>query len=98
MPTVSPQEFANLLPDSNLLASDEPEMESSLHYLQAMLLVSCPSYGCVTVPIANALKWREIEKKIPEGDPGQVVGSMQVIDSRPEVGNSINPRAGGFER
>jgi Uma2 family endonuclease len=41
MPTISPQEFANLLPDSNLLASDEPEMESSLHYLQAMLLVSC---------------------------------------------------------
>jgi Uma2 family endonuclease len=41
MPTVSSQEFANLLPDSNLLASDEPEMESSLHYLQAMLLVSC---------------------------------------------------------
>lgn len=41
MPTISSQEFANLLPDSNLLASDEPEMESSLHYLQAMLLVSC---------------------------------------------------------
>jgi Uma2 family endonuclease len=41
MPTISPQEFADLLPDSNLLASDEPEMESSLHYLQAMLLVSC---------------------------------------------------------
>jgi Protein of unknown function (DUF2778) len=56
------------------------------------------SYGCVTVPIANSAEWREIEKKIPEGDPGQVVGSMQVIDSRPEVGNSINPRAGGFER
>jgi Uma2 family endonuclease len=41
MPIISSQEFANLLPDSNLLASDEPEMESSLHYLQAMLLVSC---------------------------------------------------------
>jgi Uma2 family endonuclease len=41
MPTISAQEFADLLPDSNLLASDEPEMESSLHYLQAMLLVSC---------------------------------------------------------
>jgi Uma2 family endonuclease len=41
MPIVSSQEFANLLPDSSLLASDEPEMESSLHYLQAMLLVSC---------------------------------------------------------
>jgi Uma2 family endonuclease len=41
MPTISSQEFANLLPDSNLLASDEPEMESSLHYLQSMLLVSC---------------------------------------------------------
>jgi Uma2 family endonuclease len=41
MPIISSQEFANLLPDSNMLASDEPEMESSLHYLQAMLLVSC---------------------------------------------------------
>jgi Uma2 family endonuclease len=41
MPIISSQEFANLLPDSNLMASDEPEMESSLHYLQAMLLVSC---------------------------------------------------------
>jgi Protein of unknown function (DUF2778) len=56
------------------------------------------SYGCVTVPIANALEWREIEKKIPEGKPGQVVGSMQVIDSRPGTGNNINPKAGGFER
>jgi Uma2 family endonuclease len=41
MATLSAQEFANLLPDANLLASDEPEMESSLHYWQAMLLVSC---------------------------------------------------------
>jgi Uma2 family endonuclease len=41
MATLSAQEFANLLPDGSLLASDEPEMESSLHYLQAMLLVSC---------------------------------------------------------
>jgi Protein of unknown function (DUF2778) len=57
------------------------------------------SLGCVTVPIANAAKWREIEDKIPKSNnPGQVVGSMQVIDSRPEVGNNINPRAGGFER
>jgi Uma2 family endonuclease len=41
MATLSAREFANLLPDANLLASDEPEMESSLHYWQAMLLVSC---------------------------------------------------------
>ncbi len=41
MPTISAQEFANLLPDSSLLASDEPEMESSLHYFQTLLLVSC---------------------------------------------------------
>jgi Uma2 family endonuclease len=41
MATLSAQEFADLLPDASLLASDEPEMESSLHYWQAALLVSC---------------------------------------------------------
>ena len=30
-----------LMPDATLLESDEPEMESSLHYLQLDLLVSC---------------------------------------------------------
>ena len=29
------------MPDASLLLSDEPEMESSLHYTQLMLLVSC---------------------------------------------------------
>jgi len=29
------------MPDASQLLSDEPEMESSTHYLQLMLLVSC---------------------------------------------------------
>jgi Uma2 family endonuclease len=35
------EEFAALLPDASSLYSDEPPMESSLHYQQLMLLVSC---------------------------------------------------------
>lgn len=35
------QQIADLMPDTSLLESDEPEMESSLHYLQLALLVSC---------------------------------------------------------
>jgi Uma2 family endonuclease len=35
------EEFATLLPDASCLYSDEPPMESSLHYEQLMLLVSC---------------------------------------------------------
>jgi Uma2 family endonuclease len=34
------QEFAELMPDGQELLSDEPEMESSLHYTQLALLVS----------------------------------------------------------
>jgi Uma2 family endonuclease len=34
-------EFAETMPDARILLSDEPEMESSLHYLQLMLLVAC---------------------------------------------------------
>ncbi len=35
------QQIADLMPDTSQLESDEPEMESSLHYLQLALLVSC---------------------------------------------------------
>ncbi|MEG4440895.1 Uma2 family endonuclease [Microcoleus sp. AT9_B5] len=35
------QELAKLMPDTSKLESDEPEMESSLHYLQLALLVAC---------------------------------------------------------
>lgn len=35
------EQFETLMPDASLLLSDEPEMESSLHYSQLMLLVSC---------------------------------------------------------
>jgi Uma2 family endonuclease len=35
------QEFETQLPDGSRLLSDEPEMESSLHYTQLALLVSC---------------------------------------------------------
>ena len=35
------QELAKLMPDTSKLESDEPEMESSLHYSQLALLVAC---------------------------------------------------------
>lgn len=35
------EQFETQMPDASLLLSDEPEMESSLHYSQLMLLVSC---------------------------------------------------------
>lgn len=35
------QQLADLMPDATQLESDEPEMESSLHYTQLALLVSC---------------------------------------------------------
>jgi Uma2 family endonuclease len=34
-------EFEAQMPDATQLLSDEPEMESSLHYLQLMIMVSC---------------------------------------------------------
>jgi Uma2 family endonuclease len=34
-------QFADTMPDARILLSDEPEMESSLHYFQLMLLVAC---------------------------------------------------------
>ena len=35
------QELADQMPDATQLLSDEPEMESSLHYTQLLILVSC---------------------------------------------------------
>ena len=35
------QQYAELMPDGSLLLSDEPEMDSSLHWSQLELLVSC---------------------------------------------------------
>ncbi|QQE64045.1 hypothetical protein GFS31_07170 [Leptolyngbya sp. BL0902] len=35
------QQLADLMPDATQLDSDEPEMESSLHYAQLALLVAC---------------------------------------------------------
>jgi Uma2 family endonuclease len=34
-------QFSDKMPDARVLMSDEPEMESSLHYLQLLLLVTC---------------------------------------------------------
>ena len=34
-------QFADTMPDARRLLSDEPEMESSLHSAQLMLLVAC---------------------------------------------------------
>lgn len=39
--SITAQELAELMPDATELESNEPEMESSLHYLQLALLVSC---------------------------------------------------------
>jgi Uma2 family endonuclease len=39
--TFTAQELEALMPDATQLLSDEPEMESSLHYMQLLLLVSC---------------------------------------------------------
>ncbi|MEO0538052.1 MAG: Uma2 family endonuclease [Cyanobacteria bacterium P01_A01_bin.123] len=38
---ITAQELADLMPDATQLESNEPEMESSLHYAQLALLVSC---------------------------------------------------------
>ncbi|MGD1866674.1 MAG: Uma2 family endonuclease [Phormidesmis sp.] len=38
---ISAQELADLMPDTSQLESNEPEMESSLHYAQLALLVAC---------------------------------------------------------
>ncbi|MBW4630641.1 MAG: Uma2 family endonuclease [Iphinoe sp. HA4291-MV1] len=35
------QQLEQQMPDASLLLSDEPEMESSLHYMQLLLLVTC---------------------------------------------------------
>ncbi len=42
--TLTAKQFIDLMPDGSLLESDEPEMESSLHYNQLLLLVSCLEY------------------------------------------------------
>ncbi len=39
--SITAQELADLMPDATELESNEPEMESSLHYFQLALLVSC---------------------------------------------------------
>jgi Uma2 family endonuclease len=39
--SLTAQQLANLMPDATQLYSDEPEMESSLHYAQLALLVAC---------------------------------------------------------
>lgn len=39
--TLTAQELADLMPDATQLESNEPEMESSLHYAQLALLVAC---------------------------------------------------------
>ncbi|MGH8001921.1 MAG: Uma2 family endonuclease [Brasilonema sp.] len=38
---VTAQQLEQQMPDASRLLSDEPEMESSLHYMQLLLLVSC---------------------------------------------------------
>jgi Uma2 family endonuclease len=38
---LTPQELESIMPDASQLYSDEPEMESSLHYMQLLLLVTC---------------------------------------------------------
>lgn len=39
--SLTAKQLADLMPDATQLESDEPEMESSLHYAQLALLVAC---------------------------------------------------------
>ncbi len=39
--TLTAQQLDAMMPDASQLYSDEPEMESSLHYMQLLLLVTC---------------------------------------------------------
>jgi Uma2 family endonuclease len=39
--SITAKQLADLMPDATQVESDEPEMESSLHYFQLALLVSC---------------------------------------------------------
>ena len=39
--SLTAQQLADLMPDATQLESNEPEMESSLHYAQLALLVTC---------------------------------------------------------
>ncbi|MDS3859919.1 Uma2 family endonuclease [Thermosynechococcaceae cyanobacterium BACA0444] len=41
MATLTADDLERQMPDARQLLSDEPEMESSLHYMQLLLLVSC---------------------------------------------------------
>ena len=41
MSVITAQELEAQMPDATQLYSDEPEMESSLHYMQLLLLVTC---------------------------------------------------------
>jgi Uma2 family endonuclease len=45
MTAITAAELAPQMPDATQLLSDEPEMESSLHYFQLMLLVSCLEFA-----------------------------------------------------
>jgi len=38
---LSAQKLEAIMPDTSQLLSDEPEMESSLHYMQLLMLVTC---------------------------------------------------------
>ena len=41
MAVITARELEMQMPDASQLLSDEPEMESSLHYMQLLLLVTC---------------------------------------------------------
>jgi Uma2 family endonuclease len=41
MAAITARELELQMPDASKLLSDEPEMESSLHYMQLLLLVTC---------------------------------------------------------
>ena len=45
MSAITAQELEALMPDATQLYSDEPEMESSLHYMQLLLLVTCLEFA-----------------------------------------------------
>jgi Uma2 family endonuclease len=45
MAAITARELELLMPDASKLLSDEPEMESSLHYMQLLLLVTCMEWA-----------------------------------------------------
>jgi hypothetical protein len=56
---ITAQELEAQMPDASQLLSDEPEMESSLHYFQF-------TFSCVQSRTLNALDWDRLVEKLQD--------------------------------